>query len=416
MNAEKNGTNYVSKLSEVQLATLRINNEKYKKKNEENETDAERKLRQNKARKKSRDALKEKQLKIKVEQKVEQNVEQKVREQKVGEQKVELNDCDKLEKKSMEEGDIRLNSARKNSRNVSKMFELMNGYDWDCKDFKWLEDVDQVLNILRTKKHGTKQSVYKESTVKTILSSISALLRDKAGFEKLQSIYSKLSTNSNSMYVEERNLGKLSENEQNKAQNWSQILDMRQRIKNIKDLTLYSIYTEMPPRRSMDYRLMKIVRGMSQTNVMRLDKDYNYISFDSGDNVNIMVINVYKAGALRVHGIYIENKFSKALNKTLRSYRRENKIPSGSFLFPNSKDQNLEMSESTYSEMVKKLFMKYSGIASDVNMLRHSFSSKFFSKYRSINEVINTAHKMGTSSSELKNYVREELVDDAFRG
>jgi site-specific recombinase XerD len=136
--------------------------------------------------------------------------------------------------------------------------------------------------------------------------------------------------------------------------------------------------------------------------------------FDKNNNVKGLVINRYKLNALRKYGRYVIEDLPKKLSKSLSSYKNSSKLVGNDFLFPSNKGNDVGLTEDNFSRFVSNMFRRYSMIATDVNMLRHSFASNFFSKYNSITAVKETAKKMGTSASELANYVRRELLEEVF--
>ena len=71
---------------------------------------------------------------------------------------------------------------------------------------------------------------------------------------------------------------------------------------------------------------MKVIRKQTASYIKALSTDFNSVIFDGKNNVKEILINKYKEGALKVHGIYSLKKIPTKLNQALKEYIKDEQL------------------------------------------------------------------------------------------
>jgi len=258
----------------------------------------------------------------------------------------------------------------------------------DIKTLTFLKNSKKVLDFINNKSENTKR---------TYLISICTVLNLDPKYKKNYDEYYKLLKESNGLL--KNNTTKSEKQEEN----WMEQDEITSIYKNIEsevekfrtkkklneseynillNYVILSIYTLIPPRRSLDY--IKMLIG-NDTN-----KDFNYIDI----NDSKFIFNNFKtAGTYKTQIIDIPNNLMSVIKLYLTKRKGiKSKLP---FLV-NFKGEPLTTS-SQMTRILNKIFNK----KVSVSMLRNMFLTN---KYKDINkEKIDDATAMGTSSSNADN-------------
>lgn len=293
---------------------------------------------------------------------------------------------------------------------ISRLYEYMFKKKFDYTSFDWLRDTDAVYKAVWA---NDKWAGHGNVTKVKYFIAPAVILRNEKGFEKEQLFYSKLGTNLKDSYKELNNLNQLNPREEGVAMKWSQIQHVALKIpeNETRERAVHAIYTLIPPRRLMDYEMLKVVRGKNDDYVNKLPETFNYIIFDHKGTVRKIIINEFKGHAKHKYGTYIlhSNDIPNKLKKILKRYRRDKEINNGDFLFGQRSDMSKQ--NTNFNMEITDIFKRYANVSAGVNILRHAYASMFLSKYRTEATVKKIAFDMGTSPEELRRYVRQELLE-----
>lgn len=254
----------------------------------------------------------------------------------------------------------------------------------DIKTLTFLKNTKKVLDFINTKSENTKR---------TYLISICTVLNLDPKYKKNYDEYYKLLKGSNEL------LKNNTTKSEKQTENWMEQDEITTIYKNIEsdvekfrtkkklneleyntllNYVILSLYTLIPPRRSLDY--IKMMIG-NDTN-----KDYNYIDIN---NSKFIFNNFKTAGTYKTQIIDIPNNLMSVIRLYLTKRKGvKNNIP----LLVNFKGDPLTTS-SQMTRILNKIFDK----KISVSMLRNMFLTD---KYKNINkEKIDDTTKMGTSTN-----------------
>lgn len=277
-------------------------------------------------------------------------------------------------------------TATQNVRRVANLYKwYTNGSSWDGKDISWLIDTNKIKNfIMQRREWKSPKSKCNQ------ICAIAAILRrfkNDSLYGQFYKYYSTETTRlSNEVY------DSLKDNIQTKKtfKRWDDVMKLRP-IK-LLDRLLYSLYTDIPPRRS-EYKnlVLHIDNGLK----CKMDQFTNYLCSDSSfTNMNI-VLNDYKEAPKKKHGT-VEIKLPDKLKCLFRDYISDRKIKTNQRLF----------TDYTFSLPVTRTF------GMGINGIRHSFASWFLDGTRSLREKEDMAKQMGTSLSTLQSsYFKLNLIN-----
>ena len=126
-------------------------------------------------------------------------------------------------------------------------------------------------------------------------------------------------------------------------------------IKNINDKALLAVYALTPPRRIMDYQLMKITH---RTDIEKLDKKFNWVIFENELPSLFVFLNHKTKKSQPEPKITIPTDLATILN----TYVNSNDITKNDFLFGRETTYFKESySQPKFTELLQNTFLKYTG-------------------------------------------------------
>jgi hypothetical protein len=272
------------------------------------------------------------------------------------------------------------------------LYKKMHGERaFDPKDFTWLkESPDKVIRFIQdTYKSKFTQSKY--------INSIAGILKRLHGYENVYLIYS----TANSMTAQEvENIvieNKLSLREEKNYVEWSMILDVKSKLVSSMDKLIFSLYTDLPPRR-LEFRTLKL------TDMKDTKEGGNYLVIDEKGIPTTIELNAYKTAHLYNQHVINLTKH-KSLQTAFADYLRYYDKKVGDYIFSHKTIPNKEIGSATFIKMIMNVF-KHTGKDVSVNILRHSYITYKRSTPMSIKQKRDMAMAMGNSVSVQDQYVR----------
>jgi hypothetical protein len=292
---------------------------------------------------------------------------------------------------------------------VSNLYKAMTSKDFDCNDFEWTRDTGRVLDFIENNKSWDSKDRSKQNTRNAYRTSLASILRDMVGYEREQQLYSLYASNIFSKKISNKIAeGKLSVTQQKNYLPFEKLLDARKFFdKGTQQNAIISIYTDTPPRRALDYQVMKVIKkknkAVTQSYIddLKNDKDFNYVILDSKNRPYEFIFNNFKTAnsiGTQVLSIPVE------LSKTLQSYILKEGINNGDILFSNSRGK----SYANFAEVVKKAFKQATGKNITVNLIRHAYITYYLQTKRTVNERKKLAELMGHDINTQSLY---EIID-----
>jgi hypothetical protein len=306
---------------------------------------------------------------------------------------------EKLKGKNLSESSIKL---------YIRNLEKLNG--GELKDFKFLKNVDTVLDLLKA---------YKDNTKRSILISIVSILGccpDDKKIVKLKQKYYDLMLKKNDE-IKEKTTDEATEEQK---ENWISWDDVKKRFDELKkeveestnntvvlskpafETLLYymilALYIHNQPRRNKDYQYMNIVFKSND----KLPKDRNYLSYSD----NKFIFNVYKTS--KKYGQKVED-ISEDLKKCIDLYLKfhpkiKGKVKKNTDTpFLVGYDGNPLSQVNSMTKIFNKIFNKK--ISSSA--LRHIFLSDKYGDV--VKEMKEDADKMGHSVQQQKEYIKNVI-------
>lgn len=195
----------------------------------------------------------------------------------------------------------------------------------------------------------------------------------------------------------------LTEKEENKYIEYDKIIDLRDNLLKIYNKThamqdyynymLLSIYTLFPPRRVLDYDMMKIAHDNPN-----LSKDYNYLSIDKNGKMKF-VFNVYKTSSTYgTQQFDVPDDLASILAVWLDTFQ------DGEFLLSHS--SKYTPNENRLTKYMIRLFDRYTGIPAGVSVIRHSYISHVSRQHLSLKQREDLSKKMAHSIYLQLQYLR----------
>jgi hypothetical protein len=306
---------------------------------------------------------------------------------------------EKLKGKNLSESSIKL---------YIRNLEKLNG--GELKDFKFLKNVDTVLDLLKA---------YKDNTKRSILISIVSILGccpDDKKIVKLKQKYYDLMLKKNDE-IKEKTTDEATEEQK---ENWISWDDVKKRFDELKkeveestnntvvlskpafETLLYymilALYIHNQPRRNKDYQYMNVVFKSND----KLPKDKNYLSYSD----NKLVFNVYKTS--KKYGQKVED-INEELKKCIDLYLKfhpkiKGKVKKNTDTpFLVGYDGNPLSQVNSMTKIFNKIFNKK--ISSSA--LRHIFLSDKYGDV--VKEMKEDADKMGHSVQQQKEYIKNVI-------
>lgn len=250
-------------------------------------------------------------------------------------------------------------------------------------DLKFLKNKDKVEECLQKYKPTTRRNVY------TAIVSACNLVNDKKTSDK----YYKDMIGEPNPHPNEK-----TETQQKNWIDWKQILEIKKRLHDSMDTWetrfkyfLLCLYTDIPPRRNLDYIKMEVVPKYTDG----LPKTKNYISLEDGR----MVFNVYKTA--KHYGQQVLDtspEFKEAFVEYIKHHplKRYKQYP----LLVNTQGGEWKTS-GAMTNMLNRLFGKKVG----ASMLRHIYLSNKYGN--ELTEMKQDAEAMGHSLNEQRDYIKK---------
>lgn len=188
----------------------------------------------------------------------------------------------------------------------------------------------------------------------------------------------------------------LNEKEEKKYIEYDRIIDLRTRLEKIfeknqserayHDYMLLCTYTMFPPRRVLDYAVMKITDKNPDT----LSKEYNYLFIDKKEKTMWFVFNVYKTSdSYGIQKFQVPRDLQAIYYKWIELY--------GNSEFLLGMDDRYSPNENRLTKYMIRLFEKYTGIPAGVSVIRHSYISHATQKNMTLREREELSKKMAHS-------------------
>lgn len=259
-----------------------------------------------------------------------------------------------------------------------------------CADFTFIKDKKTVLDFI-DKNYNTDKS--RNAQIEAIASILQVL-----GDDNLYNFYSQESTRRNSAITAKADENVMTESERINLLKWTEIKKIFKKITDPLHRAVASLYILIPPRRSLDYAIMKVIDNESD-----LKDDYNYLVVDENKKPIKLIFNQYKT--VNTYGQQIV-KVPKRLSDILKTYLTTFKVKIGVPLFATQSGTYYK----SLSEIVTNVFAPYANNKRiTINGLRHSYISAIISKNPSLAIKKKVAKAMATSVSMFDQYNRIDL-------
>lgn len=291
-----------------------------------------------------------------------------------------------------EEPPMKKGAKSTKGQNLSRVKVLSKKYrdidEIDTDELQWLYDVPKIVAFINKTWDNDK-------TRKAYFASSAAVLRDydsSAEARKAQETYNKPMKKLLEKITDEYKQNIKNDKEDATWVEWPEIIEARKKITDPRDRVIYTLYTDIPPRRALDYSKLKVLRG-DASQLDSVDKEYNYVLLSSGGAVKKIVLFNYKGSDKK--GRY-DIKMTTQLKKTIESYIKDKNIKDGDNLF---EDTNI----TAWTRTLQKIFKKYTGKPMSVNALRKSYATHFIGPSKvNQSQVDDIAEQMGTSADLLR--------------
>lgn len=262
-------------------------------------------------------------------------------------------------------------SLRRYITSLFQVQEELNGYKSKKLDFSNFKDTSNVIDsIIHTRTKTGAMLPLKRNSVIMRLGSLASILKYVKGYTKQAKVYLKLMTNYHNEEMGEREKN-LEPNPDKPIECWPVIVDKNKTgtFENIREQSLFGIYTLIPVRRISDYRKMTIrVEGSVVP-----DMKQNYLIVNKKGLPLYMLYGDYKTSDK--YGV-IKATIPDDLANTMHPYIRS--LPLKSQLFPTVDGE--VYTEAGFSNYVSGVLSKVLGTYTTVNGLRHSYISWFLSQ------------------------------------
>jgi hypothetical protein len=303
---------------------------------------------------------------------------------------------EQLKERGLSDGSIKLYI-----RNLQKL------NDGEITDFKFLKSPEKIITKIEKLKNNTKRSV--------LISIVSVLgcCPDDKKLVKLRKQYYDLMIEKNNEIKESAT----DEATEDQKKNWISWDDVKKKFEELKEevekfknekilsdsnyttllgYMVLALYVHNPPRRNKDYQLMNIVKKYND----KYDNDINYLSYDE----NKFIFNNYKTSKKYGRQILdINDELKECVDFYLKFHPKVKgkitKTLNTSFLVSHTGSPLVQTNSMT------KLLNKVFGKKISSSALRHIFLTD---KYKDVvDEMKDDADKMGHSTGEQKNYIKE---------
>ena len=262
-------------------------------------------------------------------------------------------------------------------------------------NFNFLKEPKQILNMIKD---------YKPTTQRSYIIAICTVLKNSK-HQNLYDMYFEILSNFNNQlkvrteksekqmnnWLSNDNINEISKDLKSKV---VKRVRNKEDYNNLLNYVVLSLYTLHPPRRNVDYSLMKISNNMN-------DDKYNYLDLKKGQ----FVFNNYKTqGKYNQVIVPIENDLMQVIELYLNNHPEKSKLK--------YKNYNVHFLKTLYNESIEKsqditrILNKIFGKNIGSSMLRNLYLSNKYSNV--IEEFKDDVADMSTSlGTALNNYIKE---------
>jgi len=299
-----------------------------------------------------------------------------------------------------------------NLKNIGIIYKILNDEKFDYGNINWLADDPKDICKKIISHYKEKGSSIK--TMSNIIASASSVLKglNQSKYDDAIAIYGKVSVDIQNIINKQLDTGELSEKQKDWF-NWTEIKELEQYVdENAEplDYGLYHIYTDIAPRRILDYVLMKVATEEQEKG---LSKDFNWLIIDRFLEPVKMIINKYKTPAQKKwakenkdDGSYTTSLPPKLID-SLDEYMVNAGIKPGDYLFNN---KGKPYTESQFSKLVSDMLDLFTDNKMTLNSLRYAYISHYLHKAKNQKERKKLAFDLGTSvETMLSNYDKFQL-------
>ena len=253
-------------------------------------------------------------------------------------------------------------------------------------------DIEPTINKLR--EHYKNDNTFRNyiNILVVITSHLKSL--DKSVYQTL----TRLNIFLNNVLQEKRKLNEIDKGDEGKIIDLDKtiILSNLNKLENIKDKLIYSLYTIFPARRE-EWRFSKIT---TETDKEKLkDPVNNYLILSKPKRV---IFNDYKT--YKTYGQQDIEITDNDLNDIIDEYIIRNNLKNNDYLFSLERDKREVISQSNFSKLISKVFNKIYNIPITIRFLRISWVSNLLKRNPTIKQREILAALMGHSIEEQSKY------------
>ena len=280
---------------------------------------------------------------------------------------------------------------------INELQKLLDGKTYNqgiINHIQFFNNIDMIIKVIKKqyKIHNTLSSYI--NAITSILSRLRNYFPDQ--YNKIAQLNIDLSK----QYQRDRDTNDASDKVINSLISFDPgyINNLLEGIKNINDKALIATYTLTPPRRIMDYQLMKITH---EADTDKLKVGFNYLIIENGIPSLFVFLRHKTQKSQPEPKITIPTDLATILN----TYMNSNDMVRNDFIFGlESKDFKKNYVQSKFTEKLQKTFFKYTGKRISVNLIRASKSTYNDTIPMSLAERKQIAQQMGHSLSTHMQY------------
>ena len=287
-----------------------------------------------------------------------------------------------------------------NIKKIQNIFEAMfEPKLFDCKDFSPFLDHKSVVNFIISdfRKNNPPNTAKKDFTA------LAAILRHLGeDFREAQSVYSKTGTNINDEYEKRRKENKYTPAETDKlgGLNWASFQKAGRAIKNVRDRAIYSLMSEMAPRRAGVFRKL-LIKPMDYKNDEY--RSSNVILVDAKNNPQKIILSDYKT--VDTYGQFTINLNDyKKIKPILKKYIKANKLKYDDIMF--QKQAGKLYADGAFKSALNKIIQKYTKTKMTSKLARNLYATHYIKPTKSIAERERVALALGHNPEESEKYAK----------
>jgi len=282
---------------------------------------------------------------------------------------------------------------------IKLLYRHMYGREFACRDFEWTRDTARVLAFI-----DSNERWQTDSTRNCHRTALAAILRNLEGFEDVARAYGHEVSAANRVIHQQIGENSLRGTQRRNYMTWEELVRRISQIpRGTMDSALTAIYTYAPPRRLLDYALMRVTRAAEPE---RLDTTYNYMAIDAHRAPTRFVFNRYKTATSTGQQIIEASSFGQQANQILKEYIVAARLVEGDLLFGDHGRPH-----TNFSRLVSTTFERWTGKGVSVDLLRHAFITHALSLRPTLNERAELARVMGHSVRTQAEY---EVIDQTL--